>query len=329
MTIKGLLASAKASQDFREYDLDNWVNDFERGFPKHTKWSPDLRENFWGRKPENRPKIRELNQEDDAKYNEGYRLAEVFPDRDNENLSWLLFGTPSEIRIALNVLMNLHLRDNSTPFVGFPLNDWIRRASVTRVSVQLVMYPGRFGSRNYERRNYWGPRQITIPYCDRRKLNYKAVRDACGGVNGINWGEWSATATLKAPGKIGTIHQMKARGRSEADATANLNRFLKFTRCELRNLSHNKLDYSTGERAKDADREERRNLKVYPSSIFVLNQDTIDALLVKRGEDGKPTHTGKQISGRFARDIYDVKEPSDWNDWVQDAYRDTQGRLID
>lgn len=328
--IDDLLQNANEARNLREQDVDNWTNEFERGFPKYTKWNPELKEHYWGVLPEERPKVRELNQEADARYEEGYRLLEVFPNRNIETLSWLLFGTPSEIRVSLNILMNQHrTADNSGDvFMGVPLNDWIRAASVTKGSVRLHMWPGRYGSTNYENKAYWSVRQVTIPYCDRSKLDYNAIRAACGGDDGMNWGQWTATATLKAPDGIGTIHQMKAKGRTKEQAERHLERFLPFTRCTFTNIGFSEKDYTKGERAKDADREERRSLVIYPGTITVLNQDTILSKLVRRGEPGKPTHTGKQVAKQFSREVTAVRAPSDWNAWLKNAFTDTQGKLI-
>lgn len=90
-----------------DFDLDNWITDFENGFLDYSKINDEYNKGYWGQGIAHRPRIKELNLEPDAQSNQGYRLIEFFPDRENKNESYMFFGTPSEIKIQVATFMNL------------------------------------------------------------------------------------------------------------------------------------------------------------------------------------------------------------------------------
>lgn len=92
-----------------EFDLDNWITDFENGFLDYTKTIPALMPGYWGRGVANRPRIREVNTETDAQSNQGYRIIEFFPDRENQENGYLFIGTPIELRTQVAVFMNMSM----------------------------------------------------------------------------------------------------------------------------------------------------------------------------------------------------------------------------
>lgn len=292
------------------YDLDNWINDFEDGFTKYEKINPNLKEQYWGQGFSNRPRIKELNEQADAQGVEGYRVVEFFPDRDVKDESYLLFGTPIEIMTQVTFLMNLSImlkgRDIGV-FLGYPVDEYLRLKPRTGITLQFILT-------TYERppfykrsANWFSRRQVTIPDVDRRKLTYKNFRAACGGAQGQDWGEWSARAYVSLNDDSKGIGQIVAGGTTEQKAYENLDKFLYFTKAALRSRTVNKIDYSTGDRSKDPDKDKYKSFKVYPAWISILNSKLIG--LDNASKKGKKTISGKLLSKDSKMFIYQQSEP--------------------
>ncbi|NEO88136.1 MAG: hypothetical protein F6J87_28355 [Spirulina sp. SIO3F2] len=335
--VAGLLpgggSSGVAATSARSYDIDNWSKDFEEGFPRFDPINDELRQRYWGQGRQNRPRFKELNNEGDAQSVEGYRVIEFFPDRDDKDTSTFLMGTPQQIMTQAIIIMamrQLKLGGGAGgEWIGYPVEDWIQAAALTTVSARIILFPDRFGPLNYQRMLTWGPRQVSIPYVDRSRLTYQALRQACGDRQGLDWGEWNARAYLIAPDGGKTQHQMVASGPTKREAERNLQRFLPFTRCEVRNYSYNQLDYSKGERAKDANKKFRQRLTIYPGHLLILNKEAVPTEALKTDEKGRPTHAGKQKRRPLKFEIWPEREPSGWLGEVKDAFRDRLGKLID
>lgn len=331
--LQGGESSGVAATSARSFDIDNWSKDFEEGFPRFDPINDELRQRYWGQGRQNRPRFKELNNEGDAQSVEGYRVIEFFPDRDDKDTSTFLMGTPQQIMTQAIVIMAIRQLQlgggGGGEWIGYPVEDWVQTAALTTVSARVILFPGRFGNMNYQRMTVWGPKQVTIPYVDRRQLTYSRLRQACGDRQGLEWGEWNARAYLLAPNGGKTQHQMVASGHTQREAQQNLERFLPFTQCEVRNFSYNQLDYTRGERAKDANRQYRKKLTVYPGHLVILNKEAVPTEALKTDEKGRPTHAGKQKRKPYKFKIWPEKEPSGWRDDVQDAFRDRFGRLID
>lgn len=325
---KAILRAESNESAQLDYDIDNWATEFEQCFPKYTKINPELRDPqtaYWGQAYGERPRLYELNPESDAAETEGYRAIEFFPNRDVKEESYILMGTPSEIRIELVILMNLkRMLSGLDGWVGFPFHDWVQ-SSAGGLTAQIILLPNKFGV-NYAADPYWSKRQVSIPAPDRTKLTYEAVRTACGAADGLNWGEWQARAYLIDPDR-GSQHQMVAGGTTQESARANLARFLPFTKCEVKNYSYNQLDYNRGERAKDPLRAKRQSLDVFPAWLWILNREAlpVDA----PGTGGTPTHKGRLQSRRFKLDIRRPAAPDGWAEKLKDAFRDYKGTLVD
>lgn len=316
----------ETSSDRRSFDLDNFITEFEMGWPDYTKYSPNLREGFWGGKFENRPRVRELNPEGDAILNQGWRLVELFPDRQDEEESYLLFGTPSELRTQLVLTMTMRRMldfGGGGEWVGYPIEDWFKASANNTASVKIILLPNKMG-KNYSGDAYWSKRQVSIPRPDRTKMTYRAIRLACGGNAGLKWGEWRATAYLQSPDSA-TQHKMMASGPTEERAKQNLLRFLPFTRCTPTNFTTGKLDYTQGARSKDPERFKRMNLDVYPAWLWVFNREILPPI----NADGKPVNTGKQKPKRYKMPINREQEPTGWKAAFNDAFKKSRGGFVD
>jgi hypothetical protein len=326
--VADFIVGAEQSQMGRSYDIDNWSRDFEEGFPRFDPISKELRSRWWGQGRENRPRFKELNNESDAQTVEGYRCIEFFPDRDDEESSTFLVGTPDMIMSQACIIMALRrlgMGGGDTGWVGFPIEDWIQVAALTTVSARIILTPDKFGKYNYRKLPYWSVRQVSIPFVDKSKLRYDALRNACGGRSGLEWGEWSARAYLLGPNGD-TKHQMVASGKTQKSAYKNLSRFLPFTRATVTNITYNQLDYSKGERKKDVNRQLRQNLEVYPAHLLILNKEAIATELVKLNEKGKPTHTGKHKISKFKFELWPEKEPQGWSARLTEAFKNRRLR---
>lgn len=115
-----------------DFDVDNFIDEAEKEFKAYRKglegadeeiapiWGygtyddnekKDDRElNPWGSPYGERPKIVECNGEQVAAELVGYRVCQLFPNRDNNTDYYVMFGTPSEIRIQTAIFLNLHKR---------------------------------------------------------------------------------------------------------------------------------------------------------------------------------------------------------------------------
>lgn len=302
-----------------DFDLDNWINDFEDGFPRFEKINPQFKPNYWGQTFNNRPRIKELNEQVDAQRIEGYRVVEFFPDRDKEDESYILFGTPMELMTQISFMMNLHImmrKMDLGAWVGYPLDEYLREKPRVSISVQIILT-------TYKRPPYYklgdkwfSKRRVTIPLVDKSKLTYQAIRNACGGNAGQNWGEYSARAYISLDETTKGIHQVVAGGSTEEKAKQNLKKFLAFTEGKLRGMTVSKVDYSEGDRASDPDKARYNSFDVYPAWITVWNSKLV--ALDDKKHNGKKTLSGKMISKENKLFIYTDKEPLGWTKIVND-----------
>lgn len=110
-----------------DWQIDVFVNDFEDEFPfdpdapnsPYPTYSPEANRAVdglpYGQKRDNRPKIHELNQPELAK-NRGWRIIDFYPERDSKDEFYRLAGTPSEIRLMVQILR--HTREIMQRFGG-------------------------------------------------------------------------------------------------------------------------------------------------------------------------------------------------------------------
>lgn len=172
------------------------------------------------------------------------RKEYFYPDRNGQPL----------IKVVRIFFMNMKLMFKGMDmgaWVGYPVDEYLRSRPRTGVSLQFFLTTYKrppfyqIGTRWFSRR------QVTIPYVDRRKLTYEIIRNACGGNQGLNWGEWVARAYLGLEDESRGLHQLVVGGSTEENVKKNLERFLPFTTCKLRGLTVNKIDYTKGDRAND------------------------------------------------------------------------------
>lgn len=306
-----------------DFDLDNWIKDFEDGFPRFVKINPRFRDHYWGQGFKNRPRIKELNEQADAQQIEGYRVVEFFPDRENKDESYLLMGSPLALMSQVSLIMNLHLMSRigggDSAWLGYPLDEYLRAKPRTGVTIQIILT-------TYKRPPYYqigskwfSKRHVTIPLVDRSKITYQAIRNACGGSQGQSWGEWSARAYVSLDEESKGIHQMVCGGSSEATAIRNLEKFLEFTQCKVRKITANKIDYTKGDVARDPDRARYSNFDVYPAWMSIWNTKLVQLDDARR--DGKKTLSGRMLSKHNKLFLYPEREPDNWSSTVRELLK--------
>lgn len=106
----------EVEKEFKAYRKDDEGNDVEIaplwGFGTYddNEKKDDRELNPWGTAYGSRPKIVESNAEEVAGELVGYRVCQLFPNRENNTDYYVMFGTPSEIRIQTAIFLNLHKR---------------------------------------------------------------------------------------------------------------------------------------------------------------------------------------------------------------------------
>lgn len=96
-----------------DLNFERWIEDFENGFDKWTgKLNPKFAAKNWGVNPTERPKVKILKETKDFWGKEGFYLIEFFPNRKNQETSYLLFGSPLQLMRELMQWMNFHLLEN-------------------------------------------------------------------------------------------------------------------------------------------------------------------------------------------------------------------------
>lgn len=305
-----------------DFDLDNWINDFEDGFTRFAKINPQFRDHYWGQGFSNRPRIKELNEQADAQQVEGYRVVEFFPDRENQEESFILFGTPLELMTQISFFMNMRLMMKSIDvgaWVGYPLDEYLRQKPRTGITIQIFLTTYKRPPYYQVGSKWFSRRRVTIPFVDPSKITYRAIRDACGGAQGQNWGEYSARAYISLDDEAKALSQIVAGGSTEESAIRNLEKFTAFTQARVRGITVNKIDYSKGDRAKDPDRTRYNSFDVYPAWVSVWNSKLVALDDARR--DGKKTLSGRMLSKHNKFFLYTEREPIDWASGIRDVLR--------
>lgn len=320
----GIISNIVSAENSRiEFDLDNWITDFENGFLDYEKVNPLYKPGYWGQGISNRPRIREVNVEPNAQADQGYRIVEFFPDRENKDESYLFFGTPIEIRLQIAQFMNLSIMLRGMDvgaWLGYPIDEYLRMKPRSGITLQVILTT-RKNPPYYQLGSEWfSKRQVTIPNVNKAKITYTALRNACNGAAGQSWGEYSARAYLTSDTAPKGIRQMVAGGSSEEVAKENLKKFLAFTSCKVTRITVNKIDYTEGNDKNDPDKENYKSFKVYPAWISILNTKLF-ALNAKK-ESFKKTLAGKQIGKKSKLFIYMNKKPDYWDSQLREVIKD-------
>jgi hypothetical protein len=285
-TIQVLQKNQQTNQNF---DIDNWITDFENGFLDHLAKAInfDIKEGYHGLGSDGRPRINELNIEANAQQTEGYRVVEFLPDRDNKSESYLVFGTPLELQTQITLLYNIWKMlkqygitssDNSgnnrlsTPknkplqgvFITFYLSTKKAPPYYKPKPKNLKQDEAKKPVLPNKTDEYFSIKTVTIPVVNKSKVTYDNLRAICGGTAGQNWGLWSARAYVRSG--IG-LHQILCGGNTEKSAIDNLQKYLSITTAEPFRPITTRHDYNNKEVPKSFD--------LYPAYCKIENYQEI------------------------------------------------------
>lgn len=321
---------SRAGKDSSNFDLDVWIEAFEEGFPKHHKQSEELNKTGfpWGQSYDNRPHIREVNQEIQAMEEDGYRVIEFFPNRRNKSEVYMLFGTPIELMTQVSLLMNqrrmLSSHDIGT-FLGYPVDEYLRAKPREEVSLLFILTTNKEPPFHKTGLDWFSLRQVSVPAVDRRKLTYNVLRNACGGNEGQTWGEWSCRGYLSLADDTRGIHQMVAMGTTKEKALTNLESLMALSKCTIKRVSYHQIDFNKGTIAKDKNKDKYKSFRVYPAWVTVLNSRLVG--LDDDSTGGKKTLSGKLISKKLKFYLWMQKEPIGWGAALKDLTKNNSAGL--
>jgi hypothetical protein len=234
----------------------------------------------------------------------------------------ILKGKEAQLKPIITQLMALHQlldeRDIGS-WTGYPINEYYRKAPQTGISVKVILTTFKRPP-FYQIDNRWfSRRQVSIPMVDKSKLTYEAIRNACGGSNGQDWGEYKARAFLGELDNPKGIYQMAVGGSTEAIAMRNLNSFSQFTQLHVKSVSVSKEDYNNGFRAKLPNKEKYNNFEVYPAFITITNTKLVN--YTDQKHQGRATTSGRELLKRIKLNIYREKEPDNWDEQLREVLR--------
>ena len=167
-------------------------------------------------------------------------------------------------------LIQLLKQLNDSQIVGYPIADWFQQNPLTEendfklnlmlapteappFSRQMVMTDGK--------KRTLQPHQVSLP-SPLKPLQYDAIRQACGGNNGMMWGDYVARAYVapKATTRLSGRSQVVARGSSESEALSNLESVLTLYDGKILDK---RVSYS------ESDDKIKNKYRVYPAWIWI------------------------------------------------------------
>lgn len=243
-------------------DLESWIDKFEACFPEVVSFtSIDFSEKLkpWGRDYEHRPRIfiRESNPK------EGFYICEFFPEG-KDFPSEILFGRTHEIISQAFTIMGVNrqlARYDIGALVGMPVNDYLRNypSDSTSLIFRLKTKP----------KSYSEPmlyKTIRVPFVNIAKLDYPRMWNACGGINGLDYGPIGCRAKIGKGEDINKLYEVVCHGSTNEIAKANCLKFLDFSQLELRKFTFNKSEWENV-----SDTSLNDVYKVFPCSVSILN----------------------------------------------------------
>lgn len=324
-----LLALKKMIGGESRIDFDRWLNNFEDGFPNWTNKSTRLSNSAkpWGKERDARPRLVKLQSSKET----DYYLVEFFPNRDNLSESYLISGSQSQIIQQINLLWGFlgHLQQYDWgAIVGYPIAEYMRQTPTDGIVLEIRLacfkeppfYRTQFGADGFE--YMIQPRQVRIPMPKKEMLSYEAIRNACGGSSGLDWGCWSARAYISPKPGVSSfkgLSQMVAGGKTKEIADKNLDKFLTLTEGHAVGRTCTITDLQAGTRGLDPRSPYLKKYEVYPAWCFVKNSDLVTADDLKH--KGKPTLSGKLVSKENKLFLWEPKEPQGWADTMRDMTR--------
>ncbi|MCT7971090.1 hypothetical protein [Laspinema olomoucense] len=290
LAIRELLLSQSGSVDLKKF-----IENFEKGFPDIANFKdPKLNDKLkpWGRDFKDRPRIFIRHE-----YPGGRYVCEFILDGE----SLVLWGTAPEIvnqiAIAIQRAQQLEQYDLGA-WVGYPVGEYLRQFP-QESKLTLI-----FRLKTEKPIHY---KTVRVPFVSGSVLNYRRLREVCGGDAGLQWGKISVNAKIGKGEDIKKLSAIYAAGPSESEAKKNLKGFLSLT-----SLPTQAIFYNQGDNENKKDRDDRTSYKVYPCSVGILNQKVVKLAERDRLSGGRSTYAGK-VKGSTVRFLLTSKaEPPDF-----------------
>lgn len=276
-------------------NLKEFIESFEKGFPDVAGFrDPKLNDKLkpWGRDFTDRPRIW-IRKE----YPGGRFVCEFVLDGE----SLVLWGTAQEIvnqvAIAMQRSQQLEQYDLGA-WVGYPVGEYLRQFP-QESKLTLI-----FRLKTEKPVHY---KTVRVPFVNRTALNYRRLREACGGETGLMWGKISCNAKIGKGEDIRKLSAVYAAGPNESEAKKNLKGFLGLTTLPTQGIFYNE-----GDNENKKDRFDRSSYKVYPCSVGILNQKVSKMAERDRLAGGRSSYAGK-VKGKTVRFLLTSKaEPPDF-----------------
>ena len=214
---------------------------------------------------------------------------------------------------AVQQTINTHRLVNNRDigqFVGALVEDYARamplalRAQIKLFSVKEPPYVSTKGRRITEV-------TVSIPDVRRTKLDWEAIKAACGGVNGYMWGRYKATAQL-SNGRPFVVYGATADGAEE-----NLKRFLLLSTAEITTINVAE-ELKEGARLTNP-RLQKEAARVYPGYITIINRD-----LQLATDKGLPTKKGNYRDRSTRIELWGSQKPFDFEEVIRDVLKKSE-----
>ncbi|ELS04921.1 hypothetical protein Xen7305DRAFT_00046570 [Xenococcus sp. PCC 7305] len=228
-------------------------------------------------------------------------LVEMFPDRECEDESHLLYGTGQQIKTQAMTIMSSHQMVENRDLgqiIGEPLIDTVRRPPfglVTRIIFRSVPKP----VWKHEDGTTAKRTQITIPSIDPSKLEWQTIKNAVGGVNGYFWGRFRFEV------RFDDESLMPFYAASPEEGEKLLEKILEIVTPDIQTVE-------IREETKEGARKKYKSLykettRVYPAMMSIINQQKI-----ANQDVGKQTTRGVYHKRKYLIPLYTTTPPDDF-----------------
>jgi hypothetical protein len=237
------------------------------------------------------------------------RIIEIQPDRSIDSEKIILAGNENLIKSNLPAtLVYYQLVENRDvgQIIGEPVREYLRKSPLSlslKIQFRGASTPPWTSDGRQSLRT-----QVHISDIDRSKLDWGAIKIACGGANGYLWGRFRATA------KLSNNSQMSIYAGSAAEAEDRLMALIVLSNAEV--LTLNVSEEKKEGRRRTSPALYKQSQRVYPAYATVLNQQKI------LNEEGAIT----TLSGAYKRkrdrlELWTPTKPPDWEERIAELLR--------
>lgn len=307
-------------------DFKEWAKAFEYCFPRIVKNNQYIDSPGNGVKPwltdvANRPRIRVVNVPEQQKKLPAFIYVEFEPERNNPNEVYFLAGTITQVVQHIWQIWNFRQvmkQQNLSMVLGYPLSEAMQRRPHQGVSITFILT-------NYQTPPFYKRSdrldfkqvQITVPFVDKAKVSFNALRAACGGNGGLNWGKTRAMAAVCDNPDFyqGSrfMPQVWCAGETYAQAKSNIKNFMLLSSGKIVKISEGKID---DDELLNPLNKPNPPAKVYPAHCFITN----GYLVGNNTTVGKQKSLGKFNTKRNKFDLWPSVAPVDFTDRINELF---------